>query len=219
MDDIRMELDTLQAIYMDDFQELTENKIFTIKLFATETVDSGEDKYGVILKIELPEGYPNTLPLISFQEKFTLPNQASITLLEELKALAESNVGNVMGFTLCQMAKEWLDNSFLLFQENQKEREKEEKEREEEEERQSLGIALDPSEKPLHGGPAVTRESFLEWKKLFDQEMAEKNKTKISSENRPTGRQMFESDSSMINSDASLLSSSLDEGEQTAENE
>ena len=61
---------------------------------------------------------------------------------------------------------------------------------------------------------AVTRDSFLDWKKKFDNEMAEIKKQKgllVIEDTKPTGKQLFERDKTLANSD--LLGKDDEEGE------
>jgi len=102
-----------------------------------------------------------------------------------------------MVFTLAQTVKDWLD------------------EHNKGEEEESVDeIAEEENEEVLNTGTLVTVETFLAWKTAFDAEMAELRKNKIDQEKlrRPTGRQLFEIDASLIMSDASLL----EEGDQVA---
>lgn len=49
-------------------------------------------------------------------------------------------------------------------------------------------------------GTPVTRDSFLEWKKAFDEEMRMKNAV-VQMSNLKSGRELFEQDASLINTD------------------
>jgi len=99
-----------------------------------------------------------------------------------------------MVFTVVSAAMEWLGSKWEEVKEAREEREKEKKERIEAEERKKLE------------GTKVTVESFMTWKKGFDEEKAaakarESAEAAARLKGKLTGRQLFIKDASLIDSD------------------
>ncbi|KAL7751184.1 hypothetical protein RI367_003389 [Sorochytrium milnesiophthora] len=129
--------------------------------------------------------------------------------MQELKTyvdtLVQENMGTAMVFTIVQALKERLAEDVRRKQQVHTEAEEARIRKEEEEELKRFQ------------GTRVTAERFLEWKVMFDREMAELEQrrldaeahatraTKLGRATKLTGRQLFESDKSMVNSDAGFI--------------
>lgn len=149
------------------------------------------------LNFEIVEKYPEVGPLIEIEELGESLNESDRIELNELieKEIA-NNLGMVMAFVLISNVNEWLQRKCENF-EQRKIEEQERKKREAEE-----------AELRRFEGTRVTIETFMAWKRKFDAEMAEleRQKQKDEGSNKKfTGRELFEKDKTMIESDLKFL--------------
>jgi len=189
-----MELEALMAIYMDDFQMVDEDH-FIISLVPNP--GSEDDIVGVEMEVKYTAGYPQEAPILHLKSKKGVTKSQCVELEEKIKTQAADSLGTAMIFTLAQTVKDWLD----------------EHNREPADDIED-DIVDEKEDEATEVGTPITVETFLAWKAAFDMEMAELNKNKIDLERlrRPTGRQLFEIDASLILSDASIL----EDGDQVA---
>ncbi|KAI9294680.1 hypothetical protein K502DRAFT_291923 [Neoconidiobolus thromboides FSU 785] len=144
----------------------------------------------VILEVELTETYPDTIPSLAIK-----PSTACGLEEED----AQDNLGMGMIFTLASQLKE---NILDLIKNKANLREKEAEER--------LMASLKAEESKFIG-TKVTPELFLEWKLKFDLEKeALENPSKAdfkrnNDKKKLTGRQLFEGDSRLAQSDMQYL--------------
>eukprot|EP01111_Echinosteliopsis_oligospora_P002008 TRINITY_DN1292_c0_g1_i1.p1 TRINITY_DN1292_c0_g1~~TRINITY_DN1292_c0_g1_i1.p1 ORF type:complete len:229 (-),score=84.62 TRINITY_DN1292_c0_g1_i1:40-726(-) len=187
-----MELEALSAIYMDDLILEDENK-FEINLVPNPGSD--DDKVGITMSVEYSKDYPNSEPVLKLTSIRGVSNQQISELSSTLKSQATENLGSVMIFTLAQTVKEWLD-------EHNNDDDEEEGEDDDDEE----AVKPEDNSSKFSAGTPVTMDSFKAWKAKFDAEMLEAKKGSLDSEKlkRPTGRQLFEIDISLIMSDANM---------------
>jgi len=206
-----MELQALQAIYMDDLKELGASPPhFEITIqFLPENSPSENT---LVLDVTLPATYPSELPILEVKPQFDLSQQLQ-QLMTSLIQLAEENRGTVMVFTLASHAKEWLETNWKPPTLEKKEEDESQACDEEEDEEELIEFARletdsvttyvqqplpRPNTPPILEGTPVTPESSAEWRR--------KNQTSPSSENPTglTGRQQFEQDASLITSDVNV---------------
>lgn len=169
-----------------------------LKLFLS--VLSSPDK--VTLMFTLGDKYPEVGPEVEIEE---LSECFEDIDREELKELIEKeiskNLNSVMAFPLISSVNEWLQEK----SESLKERKEQEQERKKKE--------LEAEEMKRFEGTRVTVETFMAWKRNFDAEMAElekMNQKDEGSSRKLTGRELFEKDNSMIESDLQFLDSEED---------
>lgn len=119
--------------------------------------------------------------------------EAILTLLDEK---SEENLGCVMIFNLVNDVNEWFVKRSEKDEEEYKHQDQEDEEREK-------------AERKKFEGTPVTRETFLAWKTKFDQELlAKKLEKQLELEAGPkrmTGREMFETDNTLIESDLNFV--------------
>eukprot|EP01137_Pigoraptor_chileana_P004435 Opistho-2@46076 len=187
-----MELEALQAIYADDFEELASDpKSFRISI-ASEGVDEDE-QISLVLQLTYSPTYPDELPIMDIETDDLEPSQIE-ALREMLVDQGNQSLGTVMVYTLVSAAKEWTDNIGITARQ----------------ERESAARAIIEQEKQaeqrkFHGTP-VTIDTFKAWKAAFDKEMADvaaKAGVKIDTKKTKlfTGRQLFEKDETLKDSD------------------
>lgn len=163
----------------------------------------GNNQPWIEFQFDLPEKYPDDKPSIQLLESNNLDENDVSSIMDLLNSEADSSLGNVMIFTLVSAAVEWLSN---------KTDEVEEKQETLEERKYRERIA---EEQRKCDGTQVTKQTFLAWKAKFDAEML---KLKLEQQKksgdlgnlgpttkRLTGRELFESDKSMIESDLNFV--------------
>ncbi|KAL1958617.1 hypothetical protein VTO42DRAFT_4214 [Malbranchea cinnamomea] len=163
------ERETLKSIFPDEITDISDT---TYRISITLDVTGNEDDYPeppvIILQVTYPEDYPDVAPNLEIIAPSNAPKYPHLhiqedrdRLLESLQSTIEENLGMVMIFTLVDALKE---GAQLLISERQKAaealREFEAAKSEEEENRKFQGTP-------------VTRETFLEWRERFRQELAE----------------------------------------------
>ncbi|CAL9145038.1 unnamed protein product, partial [Musa hybrid cultivar] len=189
-----MEIEALQAILMDDIEEIdssesglsTQNRCFLISLTPQDNdVDesiSTPVKMGLIFSHT--EKYPDEPPLLNVKSLRGIRPEDLTSLKEKLLQEASENLGMAMIYTLVTSAKEWLSEAY------------------------GNDVGIEDSEENdaakdeiivPHGEP-VTVESFVAWRERFEAELAlERAKLMPDSaltstkEKKLTGRQWFES--------------------------
>lgn len=166
-----------------------------------------QNSRSVNILFKLPTSYPDELPEVSILDSNNLDDDELEYILERLKQKARESLGTVMIFILVTDILEWLcnksdDEAIELELEREKQRE------------------LDREECKRFDGTPVTEQNFLAWKAKFDAELL---KAKISQQkllaeqgssntNRLTGREMFESDKTLAESDLNFVED-LDQGQ------
>ncbi|TFK54906.1 RWD-domain-containing protein [Heliocybe sulcata] len=202
------EFEVLESIYPTELSKLSERDI-EIEV-EPEEIEEGADKLLLKLTVHYPEEYPDVLPDLSLEPaEGDLEEQDIETLLNDLRTVGEENVGMAMTFTLVSHLRERLAAIVRENAERKKQKEMEEERR-----------VLEEEEARTRGTP-VTLESFLAWKKKFDQELAsrkakeEEEKLKAmtpkereeykKAQTRPSGRQLFERDKTLAATDESLV--------------
>ena len=136
------------------------------------------------------------MPDIEILDSDNLDDCDEQELLELLEAEANNSLGMVMTFTMVSVAMDWISRKS-----DQKRREmKEEIERKKREEEEL--------ERKKFEGTRVTVETFMAWRLKFDEEMnaLDKNfKTKQEINKKLTGKQLFEQNKNLIESDLQFL--------------
>ncbi|THH05248.1 hypothetical protein EW145_g4944 [Phellinidium pouzarii] len=205
------EMQVLESIYPTELtikcEEISEREVhFDIE--PEEDVEGGLE-LKLLFKVVYPEAYPDTLPELAIEalEGYLETTEAD-SLIDQLKAVGEENLGMAMTFTLVSHLREQL---MLLVRSRMEQIQREESEKER--------LALEAEETRTKGTP-VTIQSFKEWKARFDREIARK-KTQEEDERlkgmspkereeykkvhtRLSGRQLFEKNRN-LDDDAALI--------------
>ncbi|CEQ42734.1 SPOSA6832_04584, partial [Sporobolomyces salmonicolor] len=170
-------------------------------------VQNESEPYTINLIITYTPTYPDELPTIELEvEEGEVSEDEEQFLLDGLKTSAEESIGMAMVYTLSLQLRE-LMAEMLVKRKERIAREDEERYRLEEE-------ALAKKKQ----GTQVTKESFAEWSKRFEAEMAEQRKKEEAEKLKAlppkereeakrfmaklTGRQLFEQDATLVSSDA-----------------
>ncbi|XP_065837421.1 RWD domain-containing protein 1-like [Oscarella lobularis] len=187
------EIEALQSIYSEEFTEI-DNAPWTFEIVVKSenslSKDDEEEKLVIKARFRLGPSYPDETPEILLSSESDLTEDELSTLKDRMIQEAGENVGVAMIFTLVSIAQEWL-TSVIDDRINEWELEKQRKE--EDEERRAM------EEEARRRGTPVTVETFRQWKETFLRETRTLKDT--GTERRLTGRQLFEKDSSMIDSD------------------
>lgn len=187
-----MEMEALQAIYMEDIEVLGSSPHeFQIKL-----VPDGSDSLpGVILKVTFTPRYPKEVPQLEVTPLRNIDADSCASLQDQLNAEALQNLDMAMVLTLAQMAKEWLEN--IKDELARKAREREERARLQEYEEEQAQQVI--QERKFQAGTPVNPTTFAEWKAKFELETkSSKLRTATEEEKRLSGRQLFEIDASLF---------------------
>lgn len=192
------EIEALESIYPNELEIISSDPYhtFTIKV-KTENLEESENEIFVMLKFTYVPNYPDEVPLIEIVEFDNLENEDVDALSDFLLTQAEENLGMVMIFTLVSVTFDWLNNKADDIHQQKKEQEERRLKQIEEEERKKFE------------GTRVTVETFLSWKTKFDAEMAELKRNQFVKEElgtkKLTGRELFEKDRTLIESDLQFL--------------
>ena len=207
-EDQEQEIQALQAIYPNELTVVSRNPRdvrFSIAIKCEPGESSEETDFSIAIDFTLPPAYPNEVPAIRVRSTCddVLPSDT-----EELKQLlekeAQQNLGMVMTFILVSSALEWLNK----LKDNYSTRRQEEAER--------LKKEIEEAERKKFEGTRVTVESFMKWKMQFDQEMSLLSKQQVDSETteggpkKLTGRELFEKDKSLNESDLKFIEDDKD---------
>ncbi|EIE90337.1 hypothetical protein RO3G_15048 [Rhizopus delemar RA 99-880] len=148
-----------------------------------------------------PEEFEGALSLhVTYTPNY--PDELPEYEIEQIEGQAEESIGMAMVFSMVMIIKEELDNILLDVKRAEEELANEKKRKEEE------------AEHAKFVGTKVTRESFMDWKKKFDAELAEKDAVLIAQKlkelkGKLPGRALFEQDKTLALSDAKYM----DEGD------
>lgn len=214
-EDQAQELEALQAIYPNEITVISQvpgDVRFTVRIKSddsssnntSEDTDESDKEFSVGLEFILPEEYPNEVPsILIFERSATLMLSDEDELLNLLNEEAKQLVGCVMVFNLVTIGIDWL---------NRRKDEDEERRRQAEELRLKQ---LEEEENRKFEGTRVTVESFLRWKLAFDEEMATLKKQQLKNAreaigNKLTGRELFEKDRTLNESDLKFLEEDKD---------
>lgn len=209
------ELEVLTVIFDEaDFQVKQDPAGFRFRVSPEEPSDS--DPLEVDLDLTPQDGYPTTIPLIEIIDRVgNLDDFERELVIKKLTTIANESLGEAMGYTLYTELRQELARVLS-------DRESARKKREEEE----LRVAEEKEKNRAKGTP-VNKETFMIWRAKFNETMKSQQK-KIEDEklkslppkerdefknrlNKFTGRQLFESNKALVNSDASLLEPDAEE--------
>lgn len=164
-------------------------------------------KLSVELRFDLPEKYPDEKPSMQIVESYNLDEDGLSELMDELNTKADESLGTVMIFTLVSHVVEWLSS---LSDRDAQKLEMEAMERQQE---------LEAKEKAKFFGTPVNKQTFMAWRAKFDAEMLKLKIEKMKNAEpgqaptkRLTGRELFESDKSLAESDLNFVDD-LDQGQ------
>ncbi|XP_047127353.1 RWD domain-containing protein 1 isoform X1 [Hydra vulgaris] len=195
-DEQDIEIEALESIYSEELEIISRKPyVFLIRVKGSnaDTRDEHKVTISIQLQFNFVETYPETAPLIQVTNCSDEMSEERINSLQAfLEKKAEENLGAVMIFTLVSEAQERL----LDFIQDIKKDIQLEKDR--------IALEQERLDEIKYKGTPVTMENFLAWKIQFDEEMRiiGKRKTELLEKNRKlTGKQLFERDSSLIDSD------------------
>ena len=190
----------------------------------------------VALHVEFPTDYPSVVPIVSIEVEKGLGKKHA----DELRAIAlenaESNVGGPSIFGIAEAIKDWLmDNNNSgqdgsMYAEMMRRVQQKDAVEKKKVDKAAISAAadsemraeiIDPAEqeriRKRQAGTQVTLETFISWKIKFDDEMkaiaeAGKKGTIVEVDERPSGRQLFQSNRVGTEDEEALLAAA--EGEQ-----
>lgn len=190
------EIEALDSIYCGDLEILgAEPHRFCIRIKSEEHEDDSEEGLACTLKFTYTPKYPDDLPELEILDPDNFRDDDEEELMKHIIQQGEENLGMAMVFTLISAAQEWLNCKWdKIKQDRELEAEKRLKEVEEE-------------ERKRFEGTRVTVETFMAWKKAFEEELGINRKSiKDEKEGKKlTGRELFLQDQTLIESDLKFL--------------
>jgi len=199
------EIEAIESIYSEEISIISDSPHrFTIPV-KTEDYDEEEgDGEGmwVLLKFTFPKNYPDEAPEMEIEEEENMDEDMRNGLRAKLAEVAEENLGMAMVFTIVSEAIQWLGETQDRLKNEEEARIKKIKDEADAEEQRKLE------------GTKVTIESFLAWKADFDEELRKKKgkelEEKTKKSKKKTGRELFLTDTSLIDSDVKFLAETGD---------
>ncbi|CAH1179084.1 unnamed protein product [Phaedon cochleariae] len=198
----KSEIEALESIYFGDFEILSSEPYkFSIPIKTEEYDPDSEDQSGLScdLVITYTPKYPEEQPIIEIENPENFEEGYEHNLLLYLSQQVRENLGMVMIFTIVSSAQEWLNVKYEDTKKDKDERAARKLLEEEEAERQRFE------------GTRVTVETFMRWKKIFEDDMGITKKREIAEKEgkKLTGRELFMTDNTLNESDLKFL----DEGD------
>ncbi|KAF4320045.1 hypothetical protein G195_006689 [Phytophthora kernoviae 00238/432] len=217
-----MEVEALEAIYMDDFTKLSDDPLsFQVRVVPNQ---DGENNFvAMTLKADIPATYPDVEPTLEIILNKGLSDRQHKEMKELLTQQIEENMGMAMMYTLCEAVREYLvennreGNDGSEHQEMLRRMEtRKKKEDKVEAEKEEEAMARSQEKRVFHGTP-VTVETFAVWKEKFEAEMQTTPKTSVKDEAsaKLTGRQLW--NKGMVTEDSAVEAEAEAEGENAAE--
>lgn len=196
----KSEIEALESIYYGDFNIITTEPFHKFSIpIKTEEYDSDPESLSCDLLVTYTAKYPEEAPLLELDNVVNFEDSYETSLIKYLKEQIHENLGMVMVFTLVSSAQEWLNVKFEDLKKNKEERAALKLKEEEE------------AELKRFEGTRVTVETFMKWKKIFEDEMGitKKRETAEREGKKLTGRELFMTDKTLNESDLKFL----DEGD------
>lgn len=198
-----LELEALTSIFEEgkELEKLSDTE-FTLK-FKPYPQDEQENYVGVTLRIAYTDEYPDTPPEWELQDIVGLSDDKLEELKSKVEESIESSLGMAMVYTISEMCQDWLKENNVkalsMHEEMMKRLGGDEAEDDEDDEDNEAEVdKLEEEEwkglkeKPLcPADQRITIDSFMEWKKKFDEEMVEKGILKREEQKAKTGKQIF----------------------------
>ncbi|KAJ8927911.1 hypothetical protein NQ314_019541 [Rhamnusium bicolor] len=197
----KSEIEALESIYYGDFEILSSEPQykFLIPIKTEEYESESENGLSCDLVITYTSKYPEEAPIIEIQNPENFEDDYESNLLRYLDEQIVENLGMVMVFTIVSSAQEWLN---VKWEETKKDKEERAARKLKEEEEAEL---------KRFEGTRVTVETFMKWKRQFEDDMGITKKREIAEKEgkKLTGRELFMTDNTLNESDLKFL----DEGD------
>ncbi|TIC09367.1 kinase-like protein [Wallemia mellicola] len=206
---ITEEYEVLESIYPEELERISDRELKITTIPDEEIVKTD-------LRITYTEQYPNELPDFEIEVlEGTLDDKEKDGLVEQLNEIGQESLGMPLVFSLASALKDGISQ---LVQDREQMKEQAESDRKQAEIEKELERTR---------GTQITRENFLEWRSQYiaerNAEIARKEEAELSKlankereelrkwNTRKSGRQLFEKDRTLADSDATLMNKG-DEG-------
>jgi hypothetical protein len=161
--------------------------------------EGGDEGLWVLLKFTFPDEYPDEAPGIEVEEEENLDSDTRAGMIPYLEGVAQENLGMAMVFTIVSEGLNWLAETNDRIKSDEEARLK------------AIKDAVDAEEQRKLEGTKVTMESFLAWKLEFDADMLkQKGPQKVKKGGKKNGRELFLTDTSLVDSDVKFLAETGD---------
>ncbi|KAG3177257.1 hypothetical protein PC128_g16938 [Phytophthora cactorum] len=220
-----MEVEALEAIYMDDFTKLSDEPL-TYQVHVVPNQDGENNFVALLLKAEIPDTYPDVEPKIEVLVRKGLADRQVKEIKELMAQQIEENMGMAMMYTLSEAVREYLvennregnDGSEHQEMLRRMELKKKKEDKVEADKLEQANANAEETRREFQGTP-VTVETFAAWKAKFDAEMAPTKKISIKDEAtaKLTGRQLW--NKGLVTEDGAEEAEAEAEGEDEGEGE
>lgn len=205
----QQEVDILQGIYEDDIEVLNHAPPYKVqincKAYLDPALQADLERFSVKVEIEMTNKYPNEIPKFEIRHHIDkVSNYEVQQVYEMVTEIANQMKGEAMIFEMVEAIRNWIQNSVIdtdLRPKKLKKKMGDKYAMEEDEEETEVVVNL--TKKSTY--TPVTRDSFLEWKKKFDEEMLALKKAKgeyLAINTKLSGKELFQRDAKLAVSDA-----------------
>lgn len=197
-----LELEALTSIFEEgkEFEKISDTE-FLLK-FKPYPQDEEENFVGVTLRISYTDEYPDTAPEWELQDTWGLPDPKVETLKSKVEESIAESLGMAMVYQVAEMCQDWLkennEKELSMHEQMLKNNGLDEPEEDDDQDNEDEIDELEEEEwkglkeKPLcPSNERITMESFLEWKKNFDEEMIASGVFKKDENQLKTGKMIF----------------------------
>ncbi|XP_063982462.1 RWD domain-containing protein 1 isoform X1 [Diachasmimorpha longicaudata] len=191
------EIEALDSIYSGELQilETEPHYKFILPIKSEEYESDSEDGLACQLEFTYTPKYPEEPLLIKIENPENFESFNEQQLIDHLMEQMHENLGMVMVFTLVSAAQEWLNVQWdnIKLQRTEKAARK--------------LIEEEEAERKRFEGTRVTVETFMNWKKKFDEEMGHTRRRELAllQGKKLTGRELFMTDNTLNQSDLKFL--------------
>ncbi|XP_062510208.1 RWD domain-containing protein 1-like [Corticium candelabrum] len=193
------EIEALQSIYSDEFEEIGSNPwCFRIAVQSENFTSSDSDKETAFVVVQFTLGslYPDEPPDVELKSPRMVDEDQLVQISSTLSDTICENIGMVMIYTLVTAVQDCLNRIVDEKMQTTKE----------EKQRQTIVTSLDMLQEAVVSGTPVTRDTFAAWKDAFIKEQEQSNALRPDpSASKLTGRQLFQNDESLAKSDEAFI--------------
>jgi len=200
-----LELEALESIFEEgkELEKISPTE-FLLK-FKPFPQDEEENHVGVMLKIEYTDEYPETAPEWELTELWenAISDEKLADLKGKVEEAIESSLGMAMVYTIAEMLQDWLKENNVKALSMHEEMMKrlggdEVEDGEDDPDNEAEVDKLEEEEwkglkdKPMcAAADRITMDTFLDWKKRFDEEMVANGTLRLQENKEKTGKMIF----------------------------
>ncbi|PRP75365.1 hypothetical protein PROFUN_15802, partial [Planoprotostelium fungivorum] len=186
-EDVLMELEALESIYGEDYEKTDDG----VRIHLVPNQDGRDNFVMLDLCVSFVPNYPNELPTVTFEETENISDEQEDDIQNIVKTSGEECLGMPMIYNIAAAVQNWLSDNNVNPEDIRK---------------LAAQKAEEELQKKRQDGTPVTKETFTVWReKFYSRYLADERREEEERRRRPTGRQLFESNADLANSDASFF--------------